>query len=79
MASLERSVLLHLAAVHAVNPRAEVPLIELERELGLDKDTALQALRSLVSQGYAEADLFPVNIWAKITDKGIALLEGGTE
>ena len=72
--TLERLILARLALVEAEDPQAEVPIVELQRELGLDAAEALEALRALVARGYAEADLFPVNVWARITEEGRAYL-----
>ena len=68
--TLERLILARLALVEAEDPQAEVPIVELQRDLGLDAAEAFEALRALVARGYAEADLFPVNVWAIITEEG---------
>ncbi len=67
------SILAYLAASHARNPKAEVPLQELEHELGLEGE-ARAAVTALVTAGLAQADLFPVNIWVQITEEGLMLL-----
>jgi len=69
-------ILRYLATAHAVNPRAEVPLIELERELGLGETEARELVEMLVSRGLAQADLFPVNVWVQITEDGVEHSEG---
>lgn len=71
----EQRVLEYLAAAYAVNPRAEVPLVELERELGLEKTVAVEAVRKLAALGYVKADLFLVNVWVQMTDQGLGALD----
>lgn len=74
-------ILTYLAATHERDPRAEVPLQELEHELELNHEEARAAVADLVAAGLAQADLFPVNVWAQITDEGLAICrrvaEGG--
>jgi len=64
-------ILRYLARVHAENERAEVPLLELERELGLSRSQARAAVTQLVGEGLAQADLFPLHVWVLITPEGL--------
>lgn len=66
------SILRHLARVHAENERAEVALMELERELGLSRPQARAAVAGLVNEGLAQADLFPLHVWVVITPEGLS-------
>lgn len=66
-----RRILGYLARVHSANERAETPLLELEKELGLSRNEARRVLKRLVDAGLVEADLFPLHVWARITPEGL--------
>lgn len=66
-------VLQYLSASHRLNPRAETPLLELERELALGPEEARSLVSGLAQAGLVQADLFLVNVWVQITDEGLAL------
>ncbi len=72
-------ILRHLARVHAENERAEVALLEVEKELGLSHTQARAAVTRLVREGLAHADLFPLHVWVIITPEGLSRVgETGT-
>ncbi len=62
-----------LARTYRVNPQAEVPAIALERELGESPAAVRRCIESLASEGLVDADLFPVNVWVRLTDEGLAV------
>lgn len=69
-------ILHYLTTIHAINPRTEVSLIELERELEIEAGEVRISVETLVAQGLVQADLFPVNVWVQITEEGLARSEG---
>jgi DNA-binding MarR family transcriptional regulator len=70
-----RPILSYLAAVHRANPEAEVSGPELERALGLDAATVKRLVAELARRGLVEWDPLLSNIWLRITDKGLAVVE----
>ncbi len=68
-------LLSHLSATHHSNPDAEVSGPELQQVLGLDASTVRRLVAELASQGLVEWDPHLTNIWIRITDKGLALVE----
>jgi len=61
------AVISYLGHSYEADSRAEVSALELESELGLDAVTVRSCLRSLVENGLVEADMFPQNVWARLT------------
>jgi DNA-binding MarR family transcriptional regulator len=70
------TILPYLAAAYRVNPDAEVSGLELERALGLDSLTVRREAAELARQGFVEWDPLLSNVWLRITDKGLAAIEG---
>ena len=62
----------YLVDAYRANPQAEVPAVALERELDMSAESVHGCLEYLVGQGLAEADLFPINVWIRLTDSGAA-------
>jgi DNA-binding MarR family transcriptional regulator len=69
------SLLSYLAAVHRVNPDAEVSGPELQAALGLDAATVKAQIDKLDRRGLVEWDPLLTNLWVRITDKGLAAVE----
>jgi DNA-binding MarR family transcriptional regulator len=69
------SVLSYLAFVHRANPDAEVSGPELERVLGCDGATLRQQVAELTRRGLVDWDPLLDNVWLRITDKGLAVVE----
>jgi DNA-binding MarR family transcriptional regulator len=69
------ATLSYLASVYRVNRDAEVSGPELERVLGYDGVTLRQQIAELAAQGLVEWDPLLDNIWLRITDKGLAVVE----
>jgi DNA-binding MarR family transcriptional regulator len=68
-------LLTHLAATHRANPDAEVSGPELQRVLGRDATTVKALVADVARQGLVEWDPHLSNIWIRVTDKGLALVE----
>jgi hypothetical protein len=73
------AVLSYLGTVGKMNERTEVSLQELTHELAAElsgyEGGARRCVIQLVDAGLAEADLFPTNVWVKISAEGAAVLE----
>ena len=61
--------------MHRSTPDAEVSGPELQHALGLDAFTVRRLVAELARQGLVEWDPHLTNIWIRITDKGLALVE----
>ncbi len=72
---LDESILTHLATTHRTNPESEVSGPELQHALGLDASTVRRLVAELARQGLVEWDPHLTNIWIRITDKGLAIVE----
>ncbi len=57
------------------NPESEVSGQELSHELQLSQDAIRAAVEYLVREGLAEADLFTLNLWVRLTAGGAGLVE----
>jgi DNA-binding MarR family transcriptional regulator len=68
-------LLSHLAATHRADPDAEVSGPELQHVLGLDAAAVKALVADLARQGLVEWDPHLTNIWIRISDKGLALVE----
>ena len=68
-------ILAYLAESHKVNEMAETSIIELERELTLERDVVRACLDDLVARGMATGDLFPLIAWVRISPEGAAAIE----
>jgi DNA-binding IclR family transcriptional regulator len=68
-------ILAYLAESHKVNETAETSIIELERELDLERDAVRRCLEDLVARGLATGDLFPLIAWVRISVEGAAAIE----
>ncbi len=71
-----RRIVRYLADVHRANPQAEVSIQELAFELRIDSEAARACIEQLAHEGLAEADLFPTNVWVRLTDKGVTVAAG---
>ncbi len=67
-------ILIYLASAYKANPEAEVSDIELQHELGLDKDAIDKAVAELSRRGLVAWDPLLSNMWLRLTDKGMALV-----
>ena len=70
-------ILAYLTAAYKANPEAEVSGLELQHELGLDRQTVEGGVAELARQGLVEWDPLLANVWLRLTDKGIAAAERG--
>ncbi len=70
------SILSYLATAHRANPDAEVSGPELQQSLGLDAATVRAQVAELARQGLVAWDPLLSNIWIRITDKGLAAVDG---
>lgn len=68
------AILTYLSAAYKANPEAEVSGLELQHELGLDRETVDTGVAELAGQGLVEWDPLLSNVWLRLTDKGIALV-----
>lgn len=68
-------LLSHLAATHRADPDAEVSGLELQQVLGLDVPAVKTLVADMARQGLVEWDPHLTNIWIRITDKGLAVVE----
>jgi hypothetical protein len=64
---VREKVLAYLKASQETNPQAEVSGQELSLELGINKEVVRECVEELVRDGLVDADLFPVNIWVRLT------------
>jgi len=69
------AILHHLAQTHHANPDAEVSGPELQHTLGLDAGTVRRLAAELARLGLVEWDPHLTNVWLRITDKGLAVVE----
>lgn len=69
------TILLYLASVYRKNPEAEVSGAELQRELGLSALEVRRSVEELAARGLVEWDPLLSNIWLRLTDEGLALVE----
>jgi DNA-binding MarR family transcriptional regulator len=70
-------ILTYLAAAYKANPEAEVSGVELQHELGLDKETVDGSVAELAQRGLVEWDPLLSNMWLRLADQGIALVSQG--
>lgn len=68
-------ILTHLAHTHRANADAEVSGPELQHVLGLDAATVRTLVADLAKLGLVEWDPHLTNLWIRITDKGLAVVE----
>jgi DNA-binding IclR family transcriptional regulator len=68
-------ILTRLAQTHRANQDAEVSGPELQHALGLDAATVKSLVVDLARLGLVEHDPHLTNIWIRITDKGLAVVE----
>lgn len=73
--SSNSDLIAHLVATHRANPDAEVSGPELQHALGLNASALRRMVAELARQGLVEWDPHLTNIWIRITDKGLALVE----
>lgn len=74
--STPEAILSRLAALHRLNPQAEVSGFELQHELGLDAAQVRAAVSALAAEGLVEWDPLLTNVWLRITERGLALAVG---
>jgi predicted transcriptional regulator len=66
----QERILAYLAESYRRNQQAETSGHELVAELQLDQDVVRECLLYLAAQGLVEAEVFPVNVWVRLTDEG---------
>jgi DNA-binding MarR family transcriptional regulator len=67
----------YMAKAYQTNPEAEVSGLELQHELGLDASTVERCIGEMAEEGLVEWDPLLHNVWLRLSDKGIALVERG--
>ncbi|GAB4253426.1 MAG: hypothetical protein Kow00129_14460 [Thermoleophilia bacterium] len=72
---MQHRVLRYLSEAHVRNPEAEVPGQELAQELSLSLEDVRSCVLYLVAEGLATAEVFPLNIWVRITEQGLRLAQ----
>gem|GEM_PF-4922855 len=65
-------IMLNMREAYQANAEAEVSGHELQHELGLPGEEIRECVSRLASSGLVSAEVFPINIWIRLTDTGIA-------